>query len=52
MLVVNCRTNIGGANIAGMNNALQMDDNSSYSITLMVFFPGYGSCEQGLKTVT
>jgi len=26
--------------IAGMDNALQMDNNNSYSIALLVFFPG------------
>jgi hypothetical protein len=41
LLTIDGRTNIGGAMIAGMDTALQMDNNNSYSIALLVFFPGF-----------
>ena len=35
------RNNIGAAVISGMEFQLRMDRNNSYSIALLVFFPGY-----------
>lgn len=39
----NGRNNIGGASIAGMETELQMENNNSYSVSLLVFFPGYST---------
>ena len=36
-----CRVNIGVARVAGMATELKMVGNNSYSIALLVFFPGY-----------
>ena len=46
------RSNIGAARIAGMETELQMSNNNSYSIALLVFFPGYViSCRSKLSII-